>query len=205
MSALPNYYADLLILQYLGKPKAYAMIEALVTPVIMDQLPVQVMNAFSLDFAVGVQLDVLGKYIGVSRVGSNFSGPVTLSDAEYRTLLRVMIVRNSLSADQSSIQAFIHQFFDGVIQEFDHQTMRLSYFYEVAVGTNNVAEFFIKLGQLPKPLGVRLSPIVYAVPSQNFFALRTVNYPGIHTSPFNTVTDYQTTFPWLSVANGISV
>ena len=38
---LLQYYANLLILQYLQKPKAYATIEALVTPVLFPQTTVQ--------------------------------------------------------------------------------------------------------------------------------------------------------------------
>lgn len=38
---LINYYANLLILQYIGKPKAYATIQKLVTPVLLPQTTVQ--------------------------------------------------------------------------------------------------------------------------------------------------------------------
>lgn len=38
------YYANLLILQYLGKPKAYATISTLVSPVIMPQVSVQLIS-----------------------------------------------------------------------------------------------------------------------------------------------------------------
>jgi hypothetical protein len=42
---LIDYYADLLILQYKQKPKAYATIQTIVKNVIMNQLPVAVENA----------------------------------------------------------------------------------------------------------------------------------------------------------------
>lgn len=57
---LIDYYANLLILQYIGQPRAYATIQALVEPTIMDQLPITVQNAFDLETAVGAQLDTIG-------------------------------------------------------------------------------------------------------------------------------------------------
>jgi hypothetical protein len=84
-----EYYTQLLIIQYATKGKAVATIRALVDPVVMDQLPSLVQAAYGLDSAVGVQLNVLGKYAGVSRNGYNFDGPVTLSDDDYRTIIKL--------------------------------------------------------------------------------------------------------------------
>lgn len=61
------YYAGLLILQYAGKPKASATISALVKPVVADLIVTQVRDAFDPATAVGPQLDIIGKYRGVSR------------------------------------------------------------------------------------------------------------------------------------------
>ena len=41
---LINYYANLLILQYIGKPKAYATIQTLVNPVVMPQVSVETLS-----------------------------------------------------------------------------------------------------------------------------------------------------------------
>lgn len=62
-----QYYSDLLIIQYNDKPKAKATIETLVNSLIADNVMIDVKNAFDIDTAVGVQLDVLGKYIGMDR------------------------------------------------------------------------------------------------------------------------------------------
>ena len=308
-----NYYANLLIMQYAGKPKAYATIQALVDPVVMRQpslipttasvqivtlsgvaasgafvfnyggvntasiawndsaatiqtklraisglgsitvagsiasqnltvtftgvtapatlltvlsvslltassvaiflspystevvLPVAVLNGFNIITAVGVQLDVIGKYFGISRVGFNFSGPVTLNDADFRAFLGIVVIRNALGSELSTIQTFINTFFKGTLSVFDHQSMRMSYYYNVAVGSNNAEEFFIKLGLLPKPMGVQLSTVTYNVPAAAFFGFRTTLYAGVNISPMNSVASYQMTYPWLSAANGITV
>jgi len=303
---LINYYANLLILQYNGKPKAYATIQTLVTPVVMPQisvetisfsgvaasgafvlayngnntaainwndsastiqtklravtglgsvtvagaiasqlltitftgvtppallltagsnslqtsgavaitlsvvatdqmLPLAVQNAFSLTSAVGAQLAILGKYAGVTPNGFTFSGPITLNDTQFRSLIQAMIARNMLQGDLSSIQTLISTYFSGVIQVFDNQGLRMSYFYEAAIGSNPVAEFFVKLGALPKPMGVQLATLTYAYPNSAFFGMRTYFYAGVGISPLNSYTNYQSNRPWLSYANGIAV
>lgn len=206
---ITDYYASLLILQYQAKTKASATIKGVTTPIVMDQLPTQIQNAFNLDIAlgpvaVGKQLDILGKYMGGVRVGFNFSGATTLNDADFLTYLHILIARNSLASDQASIQAFLQAYFPGVVQEFDHLSMRLSYMYLAAIGVNPVAEFFIKAGQLPKPLGVQLSTLTYNPTLLNFFGFRTYAHAGVNVSPFNTYAS-TVTAPWLSYTNGIQI
>lgn len=195
-----NYYAGLLILQYRGSPNAYATIQTLVGPEIMDQLPTQVQDAFNLPTAVGKQLDILGKYIGISRNGFNFSGPVTLDDTDYLTVLQIKIVQNSFGSDLKTIQALLFQFFPGVLQVFDYQDMSLDY---VFFGSSTLAEFFILSGLLPKPMGVGLRGTIVPPSSNKFFGFRTYQNGPYNVNPFNTYASYQTDWPWLSYANGI--
>lgn len=62
-----DYYANKLIAQYRLMPKARATIEIFGKQVIADDLAAALSYAFSIETAVGVQLDVLGKYIGLPR------------------------------------------------------------------------------------------------------------------------------------------
>jgi hypothetical protein len=62
-----DYYADKLIAQYRLMPRARATIEIFGKQIIADNLAEALGLAFSIDTAVGPQLDVLGKYIGVNR------------------------------------------------------------------------------------------------------------------------------------------
>ena len=68
MSFIDNY-VDLLILQYRDLPKAEATIKALVEPYknIYDVMA-QFETAFDVDLAVGKQLDIIGKIVGVNRL-----------------------------------------------------------------------------------------------------------------------------------------
>jgi len=73
MSADPNldslisYYQSLLLFQYKAQPNAAATIAILAKKAMLDDLPYFLNQAFNLNTAVGYQLDILGKYIGVSR------------------------------------------------------------------------------------------------------------------------------------------
>lgn len=62
-----EYYEDLLLTQYVDKPKARATIGVLVETALCDFLPLEMNNAFDIDTAVGDQLDILGEYIGFNR------------------------------------------------------------------------------------------------------------------------------------------
>lgn len=69
-----DYYVNRLALQYRDRPKARANTAIVVKQAIADDLAASLLSAFDLDTAVGVQLDILGKYLGVSR---NIGVPVT--------------------------------------------------------------------------------------------------------------------------------
>lgn len=75
-----DYYVNLLIIQYANQPKAQATIELFVTQVEANGLLFQIRDAFDIDTAIGVQLDTLGKYIGVNRYfnGQTLSGYFSL-------------------------------------------------------------------------------------------------------------------------------
>lgn len=64
---LINYYVDLLIIQYNNKPKARATIAALAAELLASAVYFDVENGYSIETAVGKQLDVLGKYADIDR------------------------------------------------------------------------------------------------------------------------------------------
>jgi len=67
-SELILYYVNLLIIQYRTLPKASAHIAALIKQLMIYDLMIQVRDGYDLDTAVGVQLDILGKYLGNDRI-----------------------------------------------------------------------------------------------------------------------------------------
>jgi len=62
-----DYYTNLLIIQYNNKPKARATISLFIREMLGDGILFDVQEAYNLDTAVGVQLDVIGIYVGVDR------------------------------------------------------------------------------------------------------------------------------------------
>lgn len=307
-----TYYANLLILQYLGKPKAYATIEALLNPVIICQLEntvqtisfdgvsasgsfelvygvstsaaiawnasnatiksaiqaivgdlvviavtgsiasqtltvlfnntseisvltaganslmtsapaavaiditgiadqgplaLSVQNAFNLigsSPAVGKQLDILGKYAGVSRNGYDFSGPVTLDDSDFLALIKMAIVQNSAGSSLYDIEVLLNQFFPGSFLVFDYANMHMDYWFLTTIGSRTLIEFFVKQRKLPKPMGVQLGVTIYAPALHHVFGFRTYTAPApSFSSPFNSYVDYDTDTHWLSYADGV--
>ena len=64
---LIDYYANLLIVQYHNKPKATKTIKMLAELLLANMLVLQIRDAFDWKTATGAQLDVIGKWVGVSR------------------------------------------------------------------------------------------------------------------------------------------
>lgn len=67
MDELIEYYVKLLIIQYAGRPKAQATIRAFAKALMADGVMFAVRDAYNIETAVGVQLDVIGKYVGIDR------------------------------------------------------------------------------------------------------------------------------------------
>lgn len=207
VQSLINYYADLLILQYLGKAKAYGTIQTVVAPVIMDQLPTQVQNAYNLigeSIAVGTQLDVLGKYAGVTSSGNGFIGPITLDDGDFLTLIQFAIIRNSLGSSLYDIQLLLHQYFPDEILVFDYKNMQMSYLVSSSIGSQDLVQLLITEGLLPKPMAVALALVIYVPVINMFFGFRTYEAAAFNSTPFNSYSDYQTDWPWLSYGDAVN-
>ena len=71
MEEIKNYYANLLILQYHGKPKAVATIKTTVQKIMSDLIIFQIRDGFNIlkePYAVGKQLDVIGEWVGIDRM-----------------------------------------------------------------------------------------------------------------------------------------
>lgn len=204
--SLVSYYTGLLIRQYALKPKAIAHVAALVTPTIMDQMPTAVMNAFTLSTAIGKQLDIIGKYIGVTRSAViNSVGQVTLSDSDYLVLLQFALSVNTKDSSLYTIQASIARYFPNQVLVNDYTSMQMSYLINSSIGSQSLIQVLLKQGLLPRPMGVSLTSTVYAPIITNFFGMRTYTLAAQNNKPFNTYGSYQTTWPWLSYSNMITV
>ncbi len=196
---LAAYYANLLILQYRGAARAYATIKAQVGPVIMNQLPVAVQDAFDIETAVGAQLDILGKYIGASRMGYGTSGqPITLDDDDYRILLKMVLIKNNSGSSLATIQQLLIDNFSGYVFVSDNATMALSYVVVETLGSEDLLEMLIAGKFFPAPMGVATSVTVVPAHVYPFFGFRTYSAPDPTVAGFNNYVLYVTTSIWLS-------
>lgn len=67
INELTQYYSQRLAYEYRGLARADAQMQLYVKQFVADYLANQLTTCYALDQAVGTQLDVLGKYIGLSR------------------------------------------------------------------------------------------------------------------------------------------
>lgn len=197
---LITYYANLLIIQYQGQSQNFDFVKALIKGVIMDQLPVAVQEAFDIDTAVGVQLDVIAKYVGVQRSGFGVDHFITLSDDDLRILIRLGIVRNNLGSSLADIQNYLALYFNTgpeVIVVTDSTNMHLTYSVDSATIGQDLIQMVIAQDLLPRPMGVGVS-VVYSPFDRHFFGFRTYDADAPDAKPFNTYPDYHLDWPWLS-------
>lgn len=192
------YYCNLLIIQYISKPRARATIGALIDPIIMNQLPTQVQDAFDINTAVGKQLDTIGKYTGVSRTGYTFSGQITLTDDEFRLLIKMAIVKNNSGSSLATIQSLLYTYFRDSIRVFDFANMRMGYYISSQYASQNLAQMFIVQGLLPVPMAVQLASTIYTPTLDDFFGFQSYKIQNFKNSPFNTYGEYNESWPWLT-------
>ena len=257
--SIPEYYSSLLPYQTRGLPNAVRQVQLWCDLMTGEGLPQQVVTAFDLDTAIGAQLDVIGKYVGVARnvglpatrpyfgfwtyassldpalyqgtwvpstdtptlpaasggntgfwyvasASGSSTAPITdsfvagdviksngsvwskvttyngngltsyvaptantngvfysyqyasgqntdLTDSEYRTVIKLKIVQNMSDNTLASIQAYLHQFFNGLITVVDNKDMTMTY---SVVSTVSVSPELLLI-YLPHPMGVGIT------------------------------------------------
>lgn len=192
-----EYYTNLLIIQYNKLPNASATIALFIEQLVADGIYFDVKNGYNLDTAVGVQLDVLGKYIGVSRffgammfedyfsfslydpkpeiytgsVGfcdySDLAKPgfwmvydaivnttYSLSDADYRLILKLKILQNNSNHSDKEIDDGIFEIFGDLLIPQDNYNMTMNYIVDPSI--EDLINIAYNKGVLPKPMGVEI-------------------------------------------------
>lgn len=170
-------------------------------------LPIAIWNAFNLmgsSIAQGVQLDILGKYAGVTRNSNGPYGPITLDDSDFLILIKFAIVQNTSGSSLATIESNLYQFFPGQFIVTDYQNMYLSYIFSASLGSTNLFIALIEEDLIPRPMGVGYN-IIIPPAVNNFFGFRTYVSPNNLAKPFNTYADWNYTWQWLSYADAFIV
>ena len=150
-------YLSLVPPQHRNKPNFIAALTAVLQPMVDHQAVLASMPAaFDLDVAVGVQLDQIGLWVGVSRKA------LSLDDTTYRLLLRARIEADRWDGTLSgAIRAFDYLFSDPATHVFIQDNLDMSYYLNVS-GTLLSPSMMAVLtgGYIPlKPAGVRLAGV----------------------------------------------
>lgn len=150
-------YTDLITNYHAGKPKFVAHVDLSTRPLIDSSASLQgLISAFDIDSAVGVQLDVLGEWIGRTRIVSQpisgvyfsfdtdglgwdqgvWQGPydpdagyTTLSDDTYRIVLKAKIAINNWNGQNDTLPPILETALEGSglkMQIVDNQDMTIS-------------------------------------------------------------------------------
>lgn len=203
MEELLIYYPNLLIVQYNGKPKAKATIELFTYLIFVNLILLQIQNAFDWKTAVGTQLDIIGKWVGVSRsyqgllywndtflsypdadqltpndttdtLQHGYSTYVTydtdtgnvltynnlgfvekkLEDEDYRTVIGLKIIKNSINHTAKNIDNAIWDYFNGQVYTTwdEHEII-----YHYPETMSNIIEVCNYKNVLPAPTGVTIT------------------------------------------------
>ena len=120
-------------------------------------------SLYDLDAAVGVQLDAVGLWVGLTRYVTVPSiGSITLADADFRTLLYAKIAANHWDGSMAGLQAILAKILpNSGIQLFavDNQDMSMTIY--VAGGAPTAMQLALLHGGLlvPRPEGVQIAGI----------------------------------------------
>lgn len=202
LGQLYEYYTNLLIIQYHDKPKAQAHIRFLVDLVFANVILLQIQYAFDWKKAIGRQLDIIGKWVGVTRTynGALYWGDTylsypksnqlvpdditdglqhgysdyntfetdtggvlnyesisfveqQLSDDDYRTVIGLKIIKNSINHTAKNIDDAIWDYFGGEVYT-TWQPHEITYHYPASM--TNIIEVCNYKNVLPAPTGVSI-------------------------------------------------
>ena len=198
------YYLNLLIIQYKNKTRAIQHVTALVKQALIDLMPLIVQNGFNFDTAQGVQLDILGKYIGVGRRVQTFTTDVTLGDDDYRVLLKIKRATNSIGSSLYDIDSFVFTNLNGIMKVFDQKDMSLSFYLSSTVISSVLAQAIVVQDILPRPMGVAYSEIVYIPSFENIFGFRAYEFDSGNQVGYNTYSNYNPTYRLLKYEDRIT-
>lgn len=158
MSDYAKYLSSLLILQYAQKPKAVATIEA-VGKDFPDELIFAVRDGFSIETAVGKQLDILAKYLGTDRYFIDTTGSlVPLLDDEFRILLKLKAITNTSNTSHYDVDTALYNFFGTDIRAESVGGMEMTFF--IPSLASRVIWAAIQKDALSRPMGVGVRYVI---------------------------------------------
>lgn len=177
-----EYYKSLVPTENSKKPKFMAFLEAILKNAIDTSIALESMKmAFAVDNAAGKQLDILGEWVGVSRIlpMTPSVGNREMNDEEYRLMILMKIAKNNWDGTNEGATAIYDSVFTGSYHVYhkDNQNMTV-YVTLFGVTTAREAEILTASDVLLIPAGV--NKLVRVVASNvNMSAWAATNIAGI--------------------------
>jgi len=156
-------WSQTLINRFAGTPILVALIssfDAAVDPV--PNLQAFLKYIWNVRSAVGYGLNVWGTIVGVSRVISTPSGPITLDDADYQTLILVKAAANIGNVSVQALNQLLTALFAGfgVVYVQDNLNMTLTYVFLFQPTAAQLAIIQYS-GVMPRPAGVLITGNIF--------------------------------------------
>lgn len=167
-----QYYLSLITSEYQNSPKFLSWVTELLKS--FDDsgaCGITFLNDFDLDSAFGVQLDLLGQIVGISRtVNFQPSGGVSpvLDDDTYRIVLRAKIAKNNWDGKIDSLQALWKVLFpNGNLFVIDGQNMAITIILSGAF-TSIIQDLITHDYIVPRPQAVLINYVLATTPIFGF-------------------------------------
>lgn len=153
---LRQYYTNLLILQY-KNDNIIAHMDAALKPLVIFELIEAVKNGYGIEDSVGVQLDVLGKYIGLDRQLSDGTTTTDMDDTDFRKYLKFKIVKNFSNHSLKSVDDMLMAYFTSTVKAEDNFNMSGTY---IIYNDMTLAKVLKYENLYPKPMGVQIDVLI---------------------------------------------
>lgn len=154
-------------------------------------LPQMIIEGYDVNTAVGNQLDIIGKYVGLKRQVKTLIGDSNtnvLNDKQYRTLLKLKMIKNTSFSSTSQLRTALYNIFPTSIRLYDNRNM--TYQYQLSSAFNDLINVILAEELLPVPMALGWNAVV--VP--NLLQLYGYSdYSGLNDNP-NGYSDYQNGF-----------
>ena len=177
-----DIYLNRIASQHRVQPKYIAWLSVLLDKV-QDLIDVagQIDSAFDVEQAVGIQLDMIGQSVGVSRLLTFepvYAPSALLTDEFYRTIIKARISLNQWDGTTAGIHSLWDDIFGGYTMEVvDNQNMTMT-IRVYGLTTEFESEYISHGYAAPKPQGVGLNynfVLQLELSSEIFFGGRPVN------------------------------
>ena len=155
-----NFYLDLIPSDNYTKPKFMSLVKSVLEGAVdTGAIDETIEDSFDVYNAAGVQLDIIGELVGISRLlpFTLDSGTREMDDEEYRLMILLKIAKNNWDGTNEGVRKAYASVLNGYdVNVIDHQDMTLTVVFFGAVSTRTVS-ILANMDFLLRPAGVLIN------------------------------------------------